>query len=218
MLPGTALRERFVRTLCALEDRLFDVRHRIETHGFIPQDGLSTDSGHRSHASAFQSTWCRTVREVLARVYAAGYKPPVFIDLGCGKGRACFCAAAWGRFSRVVGLEFDASLVEKARANARSFVPRTGPSIEFVHGDAASYRLDDSPSLVFMFNPFDAVVLRLFMANNLESLRKNGHLVAYANDLHRSVLEEFGLTEVFGDRRRKISIWVARGPQGGRAG
>ena len=44
-------------------------------------------------------------------------EPRLFLDIGAGKGKACFYASP--RFERVIGVEYSALLVDAAKANLR---------------------------------------------------------------------------------------------------
>jgi SAM-dependent methyltransferase len=159
-----------------------------------------------AHAAAYQSTRVWTLRRVFQKLKQLDRPrlPEVFVDLGCGTGRACFFAASKGEFRAVHGVDFSQALIERARANGAAF---RGPPVTFEYGDAAVYRLPNPDCLVFMFNPFDEVILGRFLELNAPSLRRGRGLVVYANDLHRSVLSEAGLTQLYRIGSRETSIW-----------
>ena len=112
-----------------------------------------------------------------------------------------------GAFKRIVGFDFDASLIQSARSNLERFGQAP---ITFEHQDAARYLLPDTQAFVFMFNPFDDQVLRMFLKNNLDGFRKSGHIIGYSNDVHRSVIEELGFRKLYRDDQRKMSLWQLR--------
>jgi precorrin-6B methylase 2 len=104
----------------------------------------------------------------------------------------------------VLGVEYAPELVEAARRNAQ----RAGrTNVEFVAADAAQYDLPEVPALIFLFNPFDAVILGRFLARNRERLKAHGSVIAYANDLQRQALADAGFSCVFRDPQRSISLW-----------
>lgn len=83
-----------------------------------------------------------------------------FVDLGSGKGRALWEAAAWP-FREVVGVEFAAELHAAAEALLRSARPGTfqARSVRSVHGDATTWEPPAGPWVIYLFNPFSASVL-----------------------------------------------------------
>jgi SAM-dependent methyltransferase len=192
-----------MRTIYKIEDRLFDLVHRVRTGGTIAAQDLSTPDfiDAKPHATAFQSVWCRNLRVLIGAARTAA-PLTTFVDIGAGKGKACFYAAA--AFERVIGVEFSGDLVAAARENLR----RSGlRNVEFICADAAAYELPAAPALVFLFNPFDRVVLGSFLARNIARMQAQGSLVAYANDRERQVLQQWGFECVLRDPRRCISLW-----------
>ncbi len=197
-----AFAEKLRRRLFAWEDRLFDWRHNVDTGGVIGVPALATGNAEAdSHATAYQPVWTRNLRALLGQARRLA-DLQVFVDIGAGKGKACFYAAQ--RFEHVIGVEYSALLVEAAQANLRSC---GAANIEFVQADARHYDVPDRPCLVFMFNPFDGETLAHFVARNRQRMKAHASLLAYANDIHRKVLEDAGLACVFRDPRRSISLW-----------
>jgi SAM-dependent methyltransferase len=197
--------EAIKRVVFDLEDRLFDLSHGIDTRGVVGPASLQTTSKWKAHANAYHAVWTCNLRTLVRQCMALESHPKIFVDIGCGKGKACFYAAASGLFDDIYGIDFDLSLVNSAKQNRAHF---SGKAIVFQHCDATAFDLPDSRCLVFMFNPFDAEVLKLFLERNMHSFRRNGHIVAYANDINHNVLEEFGFTPIFRDHSRKISLWT----------
>lgn len=205
----TTMREALLRRMCSLEDRWFDVRHGIDTRGVVPKEQLQTDSVYRKDATAYHAAWCRSIRVLMKRCRPMGIRPEVFLDIGCGKGKPCFYAATTKKFKRIIGLDFDTALVHEANAFARKGFAKY--RIEFLHADAATYRLGEMPqSFIFMFNPFGAEVMRLFVENNREALQKYKHVIAYSNDMQHGVLEACGMQKLFRNPVRKMSLWQYR--------
>jgi SAM-dependent methyltransferase len=200
-----AFGERLLRWCANAEDHWFEKRHGLELGQIVAHDDLvSSHRGALVHATAYQGVWCRNVRTLLAQ--ARGCSPLLrqFVDLGSGKGKACFMAAASRRFDCIRGVEFSQPLVDVARHN-QTLLPAA--DVEFLCADAAEYKLPDAPSLVFMFNPFDGVILERFLALNGAHFRKHGSLVAYAKDMQRHVLRKCGFDTLYRNPVRGISLF-----------
>jgi len=188
-----------------MEDRLFDAMHGLRTGGVIPTPELHPDSQFAMHGNPYQAAWCSTIRALMNLVFRKRIHPTVFIDIGCGKGKVCFYAATTKKFKKIIGIEYELSLVQQAKYFQKRFAKYP---IEFLHKDATEYALSDvEQCMVFMFNPFDATVMRLFLTNNLPSFRSQKHVLAYANDMQHEVLRELGFSELFRDPIRKMSLW-----------
>ena len=194
------LKDRFTRAYCPLENRFFDFYHRVETNGTL-QERTCHELGH-----GYTAVWVNSIRKVLRQAFQLGEVPTAFIDIGCGKGRACFYAARSGRFSQVLGIDVSATLLEKANLNLQSF---RNPDVRFVQADATKYLLPPMKSLVFMFNPFGAEVMRQFIELNYTVFREQGSILAYVTDAERDVVVEGGFKCIYRDSSRKISLYKA---------
>ena len=98
-------------------------------------------------------------------------KNGAFVDLGSGKGRVLLIATQFG-FTRIIGVEFSRELCEVARANVTTFARKTQvtPGIQIVESDVANYLIEPEYNVLFMYNPFDAVVMAKFLVNLRTSL------------------------------------------------
>jgi SAM-dependent methyltransferase len=91
----------------------------------------------------------------------------VFLDYGCGLGRALVVAATHP-FRRVIGVELDEALARTARLNIqRAKRKLVCPRVEVVTGDATSFIVPDDATRVLLFNPFTGATL----ASVLDQLR-----------------------------------------------
>src|SRR5512143_830432 len=79
------------RLLAAIEDRAFDLRNRTSTRGLVDLDALSISGPNRGAGCRYCPTRARALRLLLAQCsFPAG---SVFVDFGCGKGRALLVAS-----------------------------------------------------------------------------------------------------------------------------
>lgn len=142
----------------------FDRRHGVDTGGIIPQADLDVVTPNWVHGSAYVATSPIDFGEVLAP-YGLDLARTSFVDLGCGKGRVLLMAAALP-FARVVGVEYSEQLSAIARDNlARYRGPRAAAMLEVVTGDATAYAFPPGDLVVFMYHPFDDVVMRRVVAS-----------------------------------------------------
>ncbi len=87
-----------------------------------------------------------------------------FVDIGCGKGRPVFVAESYG-YDKLTGVELDKELVEAANKNLNSYaLKRKASTIEFINANALEYNYKNTPTVYFLFNPFNAEVLKKVLA------------------------------------------------------
>lgn len=140
--------------------RAFDAQWGTDTFAMRELHTLSVDPGLAAHARRYQAssggnmaTWFADLNVDFART--------VFIDYGCGKGRAVLEAAHFP-FARVIGVEFAPELVEIAERNRAIMAARgaLAAPVEFVCMDAGRYEPPTDIDLVcFFYDPFGDAVM-----------------------------------------------------------
>jgi SAM-dependent methyltransferase len=199
------LSDKLKRRLFAIEDVIFAKRYKLNLGGVIAREDLEgADEESRSHATAYHGVWCRNLRELFNKAGKLRISFDNFVDIGSGKGKACFYASMKMDFKCVIGVEFSRPLVEISLENSRQF---GRSNINFYHADARSYFLPPGDSLIFLFNPFDDLILQCFLRNNLDHFQKHRSVIAYANDIHKETLSLFGFEMIFRNPTRKISLY-----------
>lgn len=128
------------------------------------------------------------LRLLALRRFLAPGRDDVFVDLGCGAGRALFVFARAG-VARCRGVEFDATACWVARANIRSL--RGSGAIEIAERDAGMYQFTDE-TIVYLFNPFGVQTLSAVLRNLAASLKADPRRVriGYYHPLHRALLDD----------------------------
>ena len=175
----------------------FDHRHGVDTAGVIPQADLDVERESWVHGSAYVATSPVDFEAVLAP-FALDVERCSFIDLGCGKGRVLLMAAALP-FARIIGVEYSPALADIARVNLERYRgPRRARGIDVQTGDAGEYLFPPGDLVVFMYHPFDEVVMARVLARLSASLRAAPRraLVLYFKPVHASLWVQAGLFSV----------------------
>lgn len=196
--------EKLLRKIYALEDFIFENYYRFNFSGNITATDLVTSYESKKNAFEYRPVFIGTLRKLFSEVAKLNCKYHNFIDIGSGKGKACFYALKKQLFKKVIGVEFSKELVDIANENQK-IIGVT--DIDFLNVDASAYILPDEPSFIFLFNPFDQTVLERFLQNNINHFNAQNSVVAYANDVHRTVLTKMGFETIFRNQSRKISIY-----------
>ncbi len=148
-------------------DLSFDLRFGTDTVRWVDINHLRFESEHKKDGSAYIPSSISPLRFLLRNLPKDG----VFIDLGSGKGRVLLVAAQSG-FQRITGVEFSPELCQIARENIKVFLKKTRISarMEVIESDAAIVPIDRECNVIFMYNPFDKVVLTRVLENLRSSL------------------------------------------------
>ena len=175
----------------------FDARFGTDTGGLIPAGDLRTGAAADRFVTAYYAV-APSILNTLLDLWQTRTAPPfpldqyTFLDVGCGKGRALLLAAE-NPFQEVVGIELNPSLAAVNRANlaAAASNPDLLAPIRLIEGDALTTPLPSSPTLVFLFHPFEAPALRRFLRLVADEFahRPTQLDILYVNAEHAAVLD-----------------------------
>ncbi|MFA5160527.1 MAG: methyltransferase domain-containing protein [Candidatus Omnitrophota bacterium] len=129
----------------------------------------------------------------------------VFVDLGCGKGRAVFFAATH-KFKKVIGVEINKKLYDVALQNAGKLKFQGSPS-EFINSNAADFDPKEG-TVFFMYNPFGAPTLKKVLSNIKDSLASNPRKIriVYYTPCLRHLLDEQDWLVLIGKVENKFCL------------
>lgn len=156
-------------------------KYAVDTIG-IDDLVSSVSVADRQHASIYQPVNYYTAEQLFAYLKPQDAKG-TFLEVGCGKGRVLAMAAAFG-FTDIIGIELSPKLCHEAIELCDSIEqkhPDAYISIECV--DAREYDIPDTVSVIFLFNPFDSVVMADFLERVAQTLQERPRMlkVLYAN-------------------------------------
>jgi hypothetical protein len=154
----------------------FDQMHDVDTSGLVPAKHLVTGHANDEHVTAYYGVAPSILRKLIDEWRETIPPHPIssytFIDIGAGKGRGLLVASEF-HFRKVIGIELNPDLVAIARKNVAHWAhshaedstsPRLAP-IEILEQDALDYEFPATPTLLFLFHPFEAPVLRKLLRN-----------------------------------------------------
>jgi SAM-dependent methyltransferase len=174
-------------------DSRLDREYGTCTGGAIDYDlaSLGARGKQLADATAFQAIQI-PVFHAMMRAARIDPRTHLFIDFGCGKGRALLLAAQSG-FKHVIGVEFASGLCATARHNVAVFRARQrrSPPIDVALRDAVDFKFPNDDAVLFFYNPFGAETLRKVIANAISSLvaHPRSLVIAYRNPVHREVID-----------------------------
>jgi SAM-dependent methyltransferase len=143
----------------------FDQRTGLDTAGIVKIYKLDSVNGNYIHGQGYQPIHPSAFVEALQEI-PADFSRYTFVDLGCGKGRALFLASEFG-FKRIIGIDISPILVRSALENLAKWKRKS--NIEIGCADASEWEWPQENLVVFLYNPFDSVIL----IKVLEKLRRS---------------------------------------------
>jgi len=171
MLSLAPIRPRDLLKLTPFPIHPFDQMHGVDTSGLVPAKHLVTGHANDEHVTAYYGVAPSILRALIAQWRETIPPHPIsrytFIDIGAGKGRGLLVASEFS-FRKVIGIELNPALAVTARQNvthwtaahaADSTAPLLAP-IEVIEQDALAFDFPATPTLLFLFHPFEAPVLK----------------------------------------------------------
>jgi hypothetical protein len=181
----------------------FDQIHGVETSGLVPAANLVTGHPNDEHVTAYYGVAPSILRTLIDLWRETPPPEPIyrysFIDIGAGKGRAMLVASELP-FHQIVGIELNPAMASTARQNldrwhqshaTDSTAPRLAP-IRLLEQDALTFDFPSTPSLVFLFHPFEAPVLKQLLRRiETQFAKRPGTLdILYVNAECRILLDK----------------------------
>ena len=112
-----------------------------------------------------------------------------FIDVGCGLGIPLIYAYKKFKFKSYSGIDIIPEYIKISKKNINQSLGLN--SIEVFEADASDFVLDNKSYFIFMYNPFDEIVMENFLNNNKESFIKNNSVIAYSNYNQLNTIKKF---------------------------
>ena len=177
--------------LSYMVDYASDVINGTDTLSFVNVEDMGVEEALQKHAKMYQPTFGYPLRRVLTTLEIPAGK--VFLDLGCGKGKALLVASEFN-FKEVRGVEISALLCEIAKRNCSIYCNegKVQAIFSIIHSDMAKYRIKDDEDVFFLFNPFDDFILKHVLYNIVSSLQKQKRKIwiIYRNAIHRETIDQ----------------------------
>jgi hypothetical protein len=181
----------------------FDQIHGVETSGLVPAANLVTGHPNDEHVTAYYGVAPSILRSLIDLWRETPPPEPIysytFIDIGAGKGRAMLVASELP-FRQVIGIELNPAMAATARQNiyhwqqshAADITARRPVPIDLLEQDALTFDFPSTPTLVFLFHPFEAPVLKLLLRRiETQFAKRPGTLdILYVNAECRTLLDK----------------------------
>jgi 16S rRNA G966 N2-methylase RsmD len=171
----------FTPTINKIAQQIF---YKIKGIDFSTQNlhDLTLTGDYKEHGTALVSTskdFFKRVMCDLEEIVSKDIKKEVFLDYGSGKGGAIIHARYAG-FKKSIGIEFAKELHDKAVSNIKKLGLN---NVESYYQDATEYLPPLDVSLIYLFNPFDEVVMEKVSKNILSQKDKyqNEVYIVYGN-------------------------------------
>lgn len=173
-------------------------KYRLETTAAIHLNELKLKGNQLKHATEYMPVSYFTLEALMQRI-PQDLKQGIFLDIGCGKGRAMCVAAAFG-YKQVAGIDFAKQLIDAAEKNLEQTKKRH-PLTQYhlAWADVHGLHISEQVTTIFMFNPFDEFLVKQVIKKINSSLEKRPRrlLVLYCTPRHEHLFFDEGYDVIF---------------------
>jgi SAM-dependent methyltransferase len=168
-----------------------DKIYGIDTSGVVQVENIHPDQTLQSQIIAYVGSQPSIVRRALSAL--GDSRDYIFVDLGCGKGRATTVASEFP-FRAVMGVELSAALTAMARANADTMARRfpERPKVTIAEANVVDFPLPRPRLVLFNYHAFGAELIAKIIAK-CEAALASGELqhmfFVYYNPVHAEAFD-----------------------------
>ena len=157
-----------------------------------------------SHATIYMPASYDLLEELFLQLKELAVQPSMhFLDIGCGKGRA-LCMAAHNGFSKLTGIDISKELCADAVSNlALTKQKFLDLDSTIINNDAFYFDIPTDVDCIFLFNPFDELIMSGVVKNIKDSTRKKPReiVIVYVNPLHKELFTKAGFRETYHSKK-----------------
>ena len=169
----------------------------INTTGVDNLKNLEKKGIDISNATIYMPVSYDVLDEFFTKINLASYHH--FLDIGSGKARAMCVAASYG-VPKISGIELSKELYLQGNENIRLTQEKfPATKMKAFNNDAFYFEIENDVDCIFMFNPFDEMIMSAVLENIETSLAHNPRKISiiYINPLQKELFKEWGYKEVF---------------------
>lgn len=170
----------------------FDSTYGTDTAKAVGVWALDIPQGKLEHAHRYETIDPKQIASDIEAIPIA-HQDFVFIDFGCGKGRALMLASRLP-FKEIIGVELSAGLSAVATRNLALFQDDSQRchKIRSVCMDVIDFQLPEENILLYLFNPFDGHVMEGVVSKMEDFIRRSSKTayILYHHPAYKSVWEK----------------------------
>jgi SAM-dependent methyltransferase len=172
-------------------------KYGIKTTGADELESLQKKGIDIEHATIYMPVSYDVLEDVFAAARIQQFHH--LLDIGSGKGRA-LCVAAHAGVQELTGIDISKEFCALSKKNL-DYTASLYPSIQFnIHNtDAFYFEIPVNVDCIFLFNPFDDVIMSAVLEKIEESLHTNPRkmTIIYANPIQKHLFVEYDYKEVY---------------------
>jgi SAM-dependent methyltransferase len=155
---------------------------------------ISKEINNIKNSTSLQTSWLLNIKRLynLTTKYI-DLKNYHFLDVGCGNGIPLIYAYKKFNFITYEGFDLVPQYVRITKKNIKSSIKDTkNKYVNAFVSDASKIILNKNKKFfIFMFNPFNGIIMEKFLKNNHVNLKKNKSIITYANCRELKIIKKY---------------------------
>ena len=186
---------------------LFILLNNIKFYDLVDPKNFISSSSSKKNSYALMNVWLLNLRRLIKilqqQKHIENYH---FLDVGRGNGLPIIYVAKKFKFKSISGFDFIDEHIEKTKENIKKDLKSEKNNTNIFLDDANKIKLDDKPYFIFMFNPFDNFIMKKFLLNNIDILKKNKSVIGYANYMQLETIKKFTYKKIIKIEKYKLAL------------
>lgn len=182
-----------------------ETKYGINTTTFSDLSRFKITGNQLAHATEYMPVNYYTIEHLFTHLPKQARQGSL-LDIGCGKGRAMCVAASYG-FQKVIGIDFAKEMIDAAEKNL-ALTKHIHPSLAYqlTWADISSLEIGKDVQTIFLFNPFDEILLKTVVQKIGASLKTHPRelYVLYASPRHEEVFFAAGYDVLYRVKKYKF--------------
>ena len=171
----------------------------IEQNKLIKSENISVSEfeNPNPNSSPMMVVWLKNIDRLMClKPKSVNINNYSFVDVGCGVGISTIYFRENYVFKDYCGFDFEKLFIRFSKLNLSL---TTKDDINFFVDDIVNFHVQDKPSFLYLFNPFNLNLIKIFIENNLEKLKKHHSIIGYVNDIHVDYFESLDVKIIRND-------------------
>ncbi len=179
------------------QEKIGEAKYQLESTGYDNLKALKRQAEELDHSTIYMPASFDLLELCFAQADLKNCKH--FLDIGCGMGRALVVAAHYGA-KKITGIDVAKTLIAKSKINLATLKNKM-PDVEANCQLQNAYYFDIPPDVdvIFLFNPFDELVMDAVVENILDSLEENKRKIKiiYLNPIEKQCFLARGFKQTY---------------------
>ncbi len=176
-------------------------KYGIRTTGSDELRALEEKGIDIDHSNIYMPASYDLLEDIFEKIEISNYNH--LLDIGCGKGRVLCVAAHWG-VKKVSGIDFSKEFCATATKNLLITQEKLeNLQFKIYNNDAFYFEIAQDVDCIFMFNPFDDLIMSGVIENIETSLEENPRkmTIVYFNPMQKHLFLQEGYEIIYQQKK-----------------